>query len=217
MQQVQTPYEVLEQPVGLRPSRMIRNAHRGTLELVITPLFSLHRSSLQPQAHPRRGQGSLAPNVTSLLGPPQGGPCAQTRETCPQTTKSPGVCPAPVKHEAPARAAGGGQERCPQRAGQPAHGAGHQGDQSRPGSSGPPSSRNHARASVCLTFIYIINCTARFPVTRDRGGSETLVPCAQELTTPSAGRRRLSVALGFYRGTRDNSSYWQLRQSRCRR
>lgn len=78
-------------------------------------------------------------------------------------------------------------------------------------SSGPPISSNNTTAQS-LSHFYLHNCTARFPMTLERGGSETLISHIHELNNSSGKEEKTQrVAIGFCRGTCDNSNYWQLR------
>lgn len=175
-QQVQTPYKAPEQPAARRLSQLNQNTHSWTLALVITPTFSVHPTLLAAPSPALERPGLPRAKRHLLAWPSTGRSLCPDRRNLPAEDKEPGglSSSSPTQTLLPALL-----------------GAGRKAARSAPGLATretaqalralPPAGTTQ-EPSVGLTFIYTIDCTARFPVTLARGGSATLISHTHELT-----------------------------------
>lgn len=140
---------------------------------------------VQPHAHPGEAVRSLLSQNSPHL--------AHTRQvSVHRQNKSPGICPAsaPTQNLLPALLEAV-KESCP---GKAAYMARYHRD-----SLGPPVSSSNNTTAQSLSHFYLHNCTARFPMTLECGGSETLISHIHKLNISSGKEEKNS-----------KSHYWVL-------
>lgn len=167
--------------------------HRGSGSLCGAASWQAWGLLLQPQTHPlQRPKGRPGPNHRLAWLTPGRLLCADKRNL-PVNDKKPWVLSTFGSNMKPAAPSALGSRH------------------TRLRSSGTPTSPSNNAAAQRLSHFYLHNCTAHFPVTLERGGSETLISHIHELNVSSGKEEETQrVAVGFCRGTCNNSNYRQL-------